>query len=418
MITKTLINTWPLFLGMALLMLGNGLLGTLVSWRATYEGFAPSTTGWVMMGYYLGFIVGSMLTQKLVQGVGYIRVFAALASLASTAALLQVLYIDPIAWFILRVLAGFCFAGIYVIAESWLNACSTNETRGQTLSLYMLVSFAGLAGGQWLMNLSPPSGSSLFILISILLSLALVPILIKRTETPEVEVEQRLSIRELIRLSPAGVFGVFISAIAHGALFAMGAVFAVTLGMSVSDTVLFMSSFILFGALGQWPIGWLSDKFDRRLVMLFSSLFATLTCILLLFLSPQEILFFIAFAGLGATSLPLYSISIAHTNDRLNPDQMTSASSTIVLVLGVGSVIGPLLAGYLLDTIGPNGYLFHLGATHILIALCMTYFVLQRDAVSPDDMTHYQAIPLRPSAVTLEAFAQETEETQGPEAMP
>ena len=177
MIASILKNTWPLFLGMAFLMLGNGLQGTLVSWRATYEGFSPSVTGWIMTGYYAGFLAGSMYTPYLISGVGYIRVFAALASLASTAVLIQILFINPQVWFAMRLLTGFCFAGTYVIVESWLNAASTNKTRGQMLSFYMLVSFGGMAGGQWLLKLSHPSGFSLFILASILLSLALVPVL-------------------------------------------------------------------------------------------------------------------------------------------------------------------------------------------------------------------------------------------------
>ena len=157
MLSNVLKTTWPLFLGLAFLMLGNGLQGTLVSWRANFEGFSSSTTGWIMTAYYIGFLAGSMYTGKLIREVGHIRVFAALASLASTAVLVQILFIDPVAWLIMRLVTGFCFAGVYVVVESWLNARSDNESRGRILSIYMIVSYAGLAGGQLLFKVADPT---------------------------------------------------------------------------------------------------------------------------------------------------------------------------------------------------------------------------------------------------------------------
>lgn len=411
MTTNFLKNTWPLFLSIALLMLGNGLQNTLVGWRATYEGFTPSTTGWIMTGYYAGFLVGSLYTPILIRGVGYIRVFAALASLASTAVLIQVIYISPINWFFMRLLTGFCFAGTYVIAESWLNAGASNETRGQTLSFYMSISFGGLAGGQWLLNLAHPSGYILFALSSILLSLALVPILVKPTEVPNVSVEHRLSVLSLLKIAPAGVFSILFSAIAHGALFAMSSVFAVKVGMTVSQTALFISLFITFGALAQWPLGWLSDQIDRRLVILGASLCAALLSGFLISLPPDSVYFLLAFTMLGAFSLPLYSIAVAHTNDRLDPEQMTGASSTIVLILGIGSLMGPILAGFLLTRYGAAGYLAHLGMAHVIIVIGMAFFIFKRDAVAEEDQTQYQVILPQATTIAMEAVALEAEES-------
>ena len=412
MLTTVLKHTWPLFLAMALLMLGNGLQGTLVSWRATYEGFSPSTTGWIMTGYYAGFLAGSLYTPILVNGVGYIRVFAALASLASTAVLIQIIFIDPVVWFSMRMLTGFCFAGTYVIVESWLNASADNKSRGQMLSFYMLVSFGGMAGGQWLLNLAHPSGFSLFLLASILLSLALVPVLVTRIRVPEMEAEERIGTYELLKLAPAGVFSIFISGIAHGAMFSMGAVFAVKSGLSVSETALFMSSFIAVGALAQWPLGWLSDQIDRRLVILGSGILAALLSLLMLQFDSSDKAFFLVYAALGAVSLPIYSISVAHTNDRLKPEQMTSASSTIIMVLGFGSILGPTIAGYLLRQLGPEGFLIHIASAHALLALSMAWFIFKREAVAQEDQTHYQTVPARATVVAMEAIAQEAEESQ------
>lgn len=411
MLSTVLKQTWPLFLALAFLMLGNGLQGTLVSWRATYEGFSPSTTGWIMTGYYAGFLAGSLYTPVLVSGVGYIRVFAALASLASTAVLIQVLLIEPAVWFSMRMLTGFCFAGTFVIVESWLNASADNNSRGQMLSFYMLVSYGGMAGGQWLLNLAHPSGFSLFLLASILLSLALVPVLIKHTKVPEMEAEERISIPDLFKSAPAGVLSIFISGIATGAMFSMGAVFAVKAGMTVADTALFMSSFIALGALFQWPLGWLSDQIDRRIVIMLSGALGSALCIGMLQMQTNSLSFMIAFAALGAVSLPIYGISVAQTNDRLKPEQMTSASSTIILVLGFGSILGPTLAGYLLRQLGPQGFLIHLAITHGLVALCMVFFIQIRKAVPQEDQTHYQTIPARPTTVAMEAIALEAEES-------
>jgi len=411
MLASFLKNTWPLFLGLAFLMLGNGLQGTLISWRATYEGFSASTTGWIMTGYYTGFLAGSIVVPKMVNEVGYIRVFAALASLASTAVLLQVLFITPTNWFFMRVITGFCFAGTYVVVESWLNAASDNETRGQMLSFYMLVSYGGMAGGQWLINVGPPSGYELFVLSSILLSLALIPLLIRQVKVPEVDTLTRVKLKALYKIAPAGVFGLFVASIAHGAMFGMGAVFAIAAGLNVADIALFMSSFIALGALAQWPLGWLSDQFDRRLILMATSIFAVVLCGLLTTVEATNWLFYLLFALLGAFSLPMYSIAIAHTNDRLKPEQMAGASSTLVLVLGIGSILGPTTAGYLLTTYDAQGYLAHIGLAHAIIAFGMIYYMFKREGVSEDQQIHYHVIPARLTRVALEAIANEAEES-------
>lgn len=412
MIANILQNTWSIFLGMSFLMLGNGLQGTLTSWRATYEGFPASTTGWIMTGYYLGFLAGSLITPGLVKRVGHIRVFAALASLASTAVLIQILFISPYTWLSMRVLTGFCFAGTFVIVESWLNARSDNVTRGRVLSLYMLISFAGMSGGQWLLKIFDPADYMLFVLSSILLSLALVPVLISRIQAPEIELHQKITIPELFSIVPSGTIAVFISSIAHGAMFGMGAVYAVKAGMTIDETVIFMSSFILFGALAQWPVGWLSDRMDRRLIIIGVSVIATGICVYLSLYDSSRNIFYLIYAFLGAMSLPIYSIGVAYINDRLDPAQMVGASSTIVLLLGIGALLGPISIGYVLDHMDLHGYFMHLGLMHFLIATSILYFVLIHSRVKPDEMTHYHVVPPRATMIAMEAVAHEAEESQ------
>lgn len=415
MLGSILKNTWPLFLGLGFLMLGNGLQSTLVSWRATYEGFSSTMTGLVMAGYYAGFLAGSVSTPNLIQRVGYIRVFAALASLASTAVLVMIIYINPWAWLTMRFMIGFCFAGTYVIVESWLNARSDNENRGSTLSFYMVVSYGGLAAGQWLLNTSDPAGVTLFLVSSILLSLALVPVLISRTEAPAIEDSESLGVASLFRIAPSGVFSIIATAIAHSAMFGMGAVYAASVGMTISETVLFMSTYIVAGAFMQLPLGWVSDRIDRRLVILGLSLIVILSCYVLFKMEPQQTQFVLMYALLGGMTLPLYSIGVAHTNDRLKPEQMISASSTVVLIFGSASILGPVIAGYLLDTVGSTGYFLHIGAAHAILAVGMLYFISQREAVAQDEQIQYQSVPDRPTAVILETVAYESEDSLEPE---
>ncbi len=396
---------------MTFLMLGNGLQGTLTSWRASFEGFSPSTTGLIMTTYYVGFLGGSIYTPKLIQDVGHIRVFAALASLASAAVLVQIILITPTSWLFMRLLTGFCFAGTYVIVEGWLNAGATNKTRGQVLSLYMIISFGGLAGGQFLMKVANPEHFELFILSSVLLSFALVPVLIAKTQAPDLIENEAMGVKKLAKISPAGVAGIFISSIAQGAMFGMGAVYAVQAGMNISQVALFMGAFIVLGALSQWPMGWLSDQIDRRIVIVLASFGAVLLCIILFKLPVDNDYFIVAYGFLGAMILPIYSIAVAHTNDRLKPEQMTNASSTIVLLYGIGATIGPITVGYILKIYGNSAYFVYLALVNLVAALTVIYYIFEREAVPEDQQVDYQVVADSPTAVVMDAVAQEAEET-------
>ena len=411
MLSNVLKTTWPLFLGLAFLMLGNGLQGTLVSWRANFEGFSSSTTGWIMTAYYIGFLAGSMYTGKLIREVGHIRVFAALASLASTAVLVQILFIDPVAWLVMRLVTGFCFAGVYVVVESWLNARSDNESRGRILSIYMIVSYAGLAGGQLLFKVADPTSVSLFLLSSILLSIALIPLLISRVTAPIEEESENMSVMKLIRISPTGVFSMTLTSMATGVVLGMGAVYAANSGMSISQTAVLMSVFIAMGALAQWPVGWLSDTFDRRLVILVLCGVASFLSVVLYQMNPQSTLFVFVFGLFGAAALPIYSLSVAHTNDRLKPQQMTSASSTMVLFSGIGAAAGPITVGYLLNVYGNNMFLVYLGGIHFVLGAAVLYQISQRKAVPDEFQVDHQLMSSRVTGIALEAVALDAEES-------
>lgn len=411
MLSNVLKTTWPLFLGLAFLMLGNGLQGTLISWRANFEGFSSSTTGWIMTAYYLGFLAGSLYTGKIIKEVGHIRVFAALASLASTAVLVQILLIDPAAWIVMRLVTGFSFAGVYVVVESWLNARSDNETRGRILSIYMIVSYGGLAGGQLLFKVADPTSVSLFLLSSILLSVALIPLLISKVSAPVIEVSESMSVLKLFKTASAGVLSLTLTSMVAGVVFGMGAVYAANSGMSISQTALFMGVFIAMGALAQWPVGWFSDNFDRRLVIVILCVISTVLIAVVYVTDPQSNLFVIIFGLFGAAALSVYSVSVAHINDRLKPEQMTSASSTMVLFSGIGAAAGPITVGYLLHAFGNVWFLIYLGGIHLIMGLVVLYYMFQRDAVPDEQQVDHQFMTSRMTPVAMEAVALDAEES-------
>ena len=349
-------SAWALLLGIALIMLGNGLQNTLLGVRATLEGFGTGVTGLVMTAYFVGFVAGSTIVPRLLANVGHIRVFAALASLASSAVLVHTVFVTPLTWGLVRIVTGFCFAGLYVVAESWINEAATNKTRGQLLSVYMIMVLGGTGSGQLLMNLSDPRGFELFVLVSVLISVALIPITLSVGRAPPFEAPESIGVRALFRASPLGVAGAFLIGIAHAALYTMGPVFGTEIGLSVERVSLFIAAALFGGLVLQWPIGWLSDRFDRRRVIVAVAWVATGAS----FAAGaggvgSYPLLIVSTALLGGMSMPLYSLCGAHTNDHLTPPQIVAASATLVLVGGFGLMMGPSLAAALMQLAGPRG---------------------------------------------------------------
>ncbi|MCB1756339.1 MAG: MFS transporter [Gammaproteobacteria bacterium] len=408
----TIRAAWPLFFGIALLMIGNGLQGTLLGWRASLESFSSMVTGLIMTGYYLGFLTGSSYTPAIIRNVGHVRVFAAFASLASTSILVQAIYVTPTVWMIARVITGFCYAGLYIVVESWLNDRATNETRGSLFSIYMVISYLAMIFGQWTMKLADPGSFELFILVSVLISISLIPMLLTNSAAPSINESEKISLLKLFSISPLGMFGIFGTGIVHSVVFGMGAVYAARSGLSVQDTVLFISAYIAGGVLFQWPVGMLSDRYDRRVVITIVTFAAALFAFLQLqlALSPQPM--FVLFGFYGGMSLPLYSLAISHTNDRLKPEQMIGASSGLIMLYGVGSSLGPLSVGLVLERLGDGGFFSYLSLIHALIGVMALIMMSMRKAVPIEEQTHFVPVPSRPTAVAAEAVAQIVEEEQ------
>ena len=385
-------NTWALFFGFALICLGHGLQGTLIGVRSVLEGFTFISTGLVVAGYYVGFLLGSILIPILLNRVGHIRVFAALASLASIAILLHSVFIDPYSWFCIRIITGISLSGIFVIMESWLNDKATNQTRGKLLSIYMIITFVFLGLGQLLLNLSDPAKVNLFILVSVLLSFALLPILLSTTEQPSISNPKSFSIREFYVVSPLGFIGALMTGLSHSAVFGYGAVYATSRGLSVLDVSIFMIIITSFGALSQWPIGYFSDKIDRRILLVFVTFVAAGLSILIAISSYLSlILFFILTAIFSSMCLPIYSLVVAHTNDFLKPEEFISASSTINKLLGIGSILGPITVSFTMVIFGSNGFFIYLFIIHGLLGLFGLYRMTKRS--KPTDLES-QYVPL------------------------
>ncbi len=388
--------TWTLLLGMALLMLGAGLQGTLVGLRASLEGFPILLAGVMLAAYYLGYMAGSLMTPALVRSVGHIRVFAAFTSLASVLILLQGVFVAPLPWMLVRIVFGFCFAGIYIVAESWLNDRVDNEHRGLLLSLYMLVCYAGLGLGQLLLNLADPRSTVLFILVSILISVAMIPMALTTSSAPEfsVSVPARVRLRDLFRSSPLGVVGVAMSGAVSGCLFSLGAIYADGNGFTTFEVSLFMAVAILAGCLTQLPVGRLSDRMDRRKVVITVCLLAALAASGAWGLEEiSRAGFFAMVAAYGGMSLTLYSLSSAHVNDHVPADSRLGASSTLILVNGAGAFIAPILVAAIMQAIGNDAFLPLLAVMHLMLAAYATFRMGRRAPVPEQQKTPFVGTP-------------------------
>ena len=396
-----LLNTWALFLSFAIISLGHGLQGTLIGVRAVLEDFSLISTGLIIAGYYFGFLGGSIIIPLFIQRVGHIRVFAALASLASIAILLHSIFLEPIIWFSIRMLTGFSIAGIFIIMESWLNNKSTNTTRGKLLSFYFIVTFGFVGIGQLLLNLSDPAKMDLFILVSILLSFALLPILLSVTAAPEFSNPKRIGFKELYVISPLGFIGAFITGLSHSAIFGFGAVYAVAKGFDTFYVSIFMLIIIIFGAVFQWPIGTLSDRFDRRIMLIGVTLIASVLSIFIVATSYLSlILFFIIVAFYSGMSLPMYSLALAHINDFIKSDEIVGVSATLQFIVGVGAIIGPISASLFMNILGADGFFVYLFLTHLSLGLFGIYRISKR--AKPENLeSQYVPLPRNISAIGM-----------------
>lgn len=399
-----LVNSWALFLGMFLLMIGNGMQGTLLGLRGSIEGFGALEMSYVMSGYFLGFLFAARVAPAMIRRVGHIRVFAALASFVSAVLILYPTFTDPWAWGILRVVFGFCFCGIYVTAESWLNNSATNETRGQSLSLYTIVMMGGVVASQYVILLGDPSGFVLFILPSVLVSLAVAPILLSVTPTPAFERTQPMSVVAAFRSSPLAAVGVFLMGGVFAAQFGMTAVYGTEAGLRTAQVAIFVSMFYIGGLIFQYPIGWVSDRFDRRVLIMILAAAAGLASVGAFFFAGIFPVLLVMSFLIGGFSNPLYPLIIAYMNDYLEVEDMAAASGALMFLNGLGAIAGPIVAGYLMSAFGPSMFWVFIAVTLFLMAGYALYRMTRRPAdTSTDEYVTYVPVSPIASPVAMEA---------------
>lgn len=389
-------NAWALLLGMMLLMVGNGMQGTMMGVRGDIEGFSTFNLSLITSAYFLGFLGGSRLAPEFIGRVGHVRVFAALGSFVSAALILYPAITHPGAWILLRILVGFCFSGLYVTAESWLNNATSNETRGQTLSVYMVVQMVGIVAAQGLLNVADPGGWLLFVIPSVLVSISFAPILLSVAPAPAFETTKNMTLSELYSRSPLGLVGMFLLGSIFSAQFGMSAVYATQIGMNVREISIFVSAIFLGAMLLQYPIGYMSDRMDRRWLIIYVAITGGVSAMIGPLSGGSFWALCAAAFALGGMANPLYALLIAYSNDYLELDDMAAASGGFLFVNGLGAVGGPVLIGWIMTNAGPNSFWWVVSALMFSLALYGLYRVTQRTSLYVEEADEYEPVPYAP----------------------
>ena len=409
---NTLIGISALLLGAGAINLGLGLQASLLGLRANLEGFGVITTGLIMSSYYAGFVGGSIFAPSIVNRVGHIRTFSAFASLASAAALCHAVVVEPITWMIFRAITGVCFAGLCLVAESWLNERSTNDNRGTLLSTYFVVMLGATALGQMLLPVAPIAGYDLFVIVSAIISLALVPVALTSMPTPVEIGQERMGTGRLFKISPVGFVGCLGSGLTSGALWSLAAVYGKEAGLTTEDTAIFTAIMIVGGLLTQWPLGKLSDIVDRRYVIIGISIGMGIVGSLIASIPQiEEHWVFVAGGLAGGLALPLYGLSIAHTNDFVERRFFVSTSASLLLVYGIGATLGPFLATIYMWFTGPSGLFTHCAVVYAAVGLFALYRITQRAPVPEGEAENFVLVP-RTSLMAFEMDPR-SEENEG-----
>ena len=417
-------SVFSLLMGAGLLALGVGLIGMLLPLRMAYEMVEPQIAGYVMSAYYAGFVVGSLYAQRIIRRVGHIRAFAAFAAILTAALMFHALIFDVFVWGLMRALVGVCMAGLYAVIESWLNVRSSNELRGQVLSLYTLTIYIFSGLGQLSVNLDQVGSVRLFCLGALLTSLSLVPVVLTRVAGPELGHIKPMSLKELLRASPLGTVATAGSGVMSGSLYGLGAVYGTEIGLTILENSIFMGAPIIGGFLLQWPIGRLSDKFDRRTVLFGVLISAVAAAGLITFFSVGQsgfLLLSLANLLLGGFLATIYPTAVAHAFDYLDRSQMVAANSGMLLAWAVGATAGPLIASSVMGLLGSSGLFIFVATMAVALALYTRWRMLRRAAKPADEQSKFVPVPstsaiagaLDPRADPLPEFYYEDQDPGG-----
>ena len=418
---KVLKNSWALFLGMGFIMMAYGFQGSLLGVRAVQEEFSLTSTGFMMSGYFVGYFIGAATIPNIISRVGHVRVFAAFASLASLVVLIHSVIIHPFIWFLLRVLTGVSMVCIYTVAESWLNDRSSNKNRGSVLSIYMVILYGTMGIGMFLLNFSSPTNFQPFILVSIITSAALIPILLTKKKPPNFKKIQAMSLKELYVASPFGMVSSLFYGTIQSALFTLLAVYATSMNFTILEISIVTFLLAISGAIAQFPVGKISDIYDRRKVTVFSTFGAAIFALIAMLVSRQMYLpgslatsktfFYISFILFSFCSLPMFSLILAHTNDNISKDKFVAAGAGLQFAFGLGAISGPFLCSVFMDFVGPNGFFVFLFIFHSFIGVFGIYRMKIRETVENPD-SQFVAMPqtITPAGIELNPTTEHIEE--------
>ena len=395
--------SWALFLGMFMLMAGNGVQGTLLGIRGEMEGFSTFALSVIMSAYFVGFLFSSKVTPRLIRRVGHVRVFAALGSTVSAVLILYPVLTEVWAWTLGRVIIGFCFCGVYVTAESWLNDASDNTTRGKALSIYLMVQMAGIVTAQYIVTQGDISGYVLFIIPSVMVSLAFAPILLSVRPVPQFEQAKAMTLRQLVAASPLACVGMFLLGGVFSAQFGMSAVYGTQAGLTVSQISLFVSTIYIAALVAQYPIGRASDRIDRRVLIILTTAVGGAGAMLAYLFTGTFGVILVAGAIVGGTSNPLYALLIAYANDYLEREDMAAASGGLLLINGVGAIAGPLILGWIMEFMGADGYWLYMSILMLATTVYAAYRMTQRSRSELD----IDVVPYAPVAASTTPQAAE-----------
>jgi len=414
--TRMVTSLSALILSIILLVSGNAFLMTLLGIRLSIEQVAPDVIGWVLVCYSIGFVLGTLYVHRVIGRVGHIRAFAVFAAMAAVASLMYPMAVSMVFWAFLRVLSGFSIAGVLVVIESWFSSRATNANRGALFAVYQIVFYLSAAGGQLVVNVGDPANFMPFSLAAILLTLALVPLSLTRMEAPAIEQASRMSIFTLARQSFSGVAGALICGVMIGGFYALGPVYATLVGLDVAKTSTFMASAIVAAMILAWPLGRVCDRFDRRRVMFWVALVAAAAAGAVGVLETTNLAMLTLLVGLfTGLSASVYPIAVAITNDRMETSRIVSASATLLLSYGVGSVIGPIVMAELIGLLGPRGLFLGNAGFLVLLALITSYRISHTEDVPVADQEHFVPAMPETSPVLTELDPRNEEFHESPE---
>lgn len=384
-----------LLLSAFFMLLASGLSGYLIPLRAVQEGWSTFEISMIGTGYAIAFTAGCLIVPRLVLRVGHVRVFAVLAALMSISLLMHALVVDSLAWIAFRGLAGFSIAGGYMVIESWLNERVTNETRGTVFSIYMVVAMLALMAGQFMVPLGDPMTATLFMVCAIIYALALMPTGLSSAQSPQPLTQVSVDVRGLYHKSPAAVVGAMLAGVISGSWHNLAPVFAQTNGLSTATGATMLAIAMIGGALFQIPLGRLSDRMDRRYMMMVAGIIGTCMCLFTLLVGTSTLLLFLlSMFLLGSVLFPIYSLVVAHANDFAQADEFVSVSSGLLIVYGVGTMLGPPISGVLMDQFGSRALFAVIGASFAAYGGYAYYRTFRRPQAEEEERVDFQAIPV------------------------